>query len=115
MAKANRQYGASNVLVRVYEKDLLSPDYFERLLNADNYDEALQILDETHYHKYIQELGINHLEDALTEALVDAYDKILEISPSSLLPSKVIAVFKQISLSVQQSVSLFENKESFKT
>lgn len=85
MAKANRQYGASNVLVRVYEKNLLSPDYFERLLNADNYDEALQILDETHYHKYIQELGINQLEEALTVSLVDAYAKIKEISPSSLL------------------------------
>lgn len=85
MAKTDRQYGASNVLVRVYEKDLLSPEYFERLLIADNYDEALQILSETYYHKYIEETGINNLEEALTESLVDAYDKILEISPSSLL------------------------------
>jgi len=84
MAKNNRQYGSSNVLVRVYEKDLLSPEYFERLLNADDYDEALRILDETTYHQYLEETG-NNLAESLSRSLEDVYERILEISPSSLL------------------------------
>ncbi|HLR88288.1 MAG TPA: V-type ATPase subunit [Atopostipes sp.] len=92
MSKINRQYGASNVLVRVYEKDLLSPEDFERMLTADDYEEAKRILDETHYHQYLEEAGSN-LEEALTRSLVDTYKQISEISPSALLNEYVTLRF----------------------
>lgn len=83
MAKQNRQYGSSNVLVRVYEKSLLSTDYFERLIQAENRDEFLQILEETNYNKYVAEMANGDFEKILTESLRDDYEQIFSISPKT--------------------------------
>lgn len=85
MAKNKQQYGSSNVLVRVYEKSLLSPNYFERILAADNTDEILQILDETDYAAHIENMEGDNFEEMLTEALQAAYEQIFEISPNPKL------------------------------
>ena len=83
MAKKNRQYGSSNVLVRVYEKSLLSPEYFERLVTAKDTEEVHQILSETIYDDYIDKMVNGNIEEVLTDALRDAYEQIFEISPNS--------------------------------
>lgn len=81
MAKINQQYGSSNVLVRVYEKSLLTPDYFERILAAVDMEEALQILSETDYDEHIENMDSGNFEKMLTEALKATYEQIFEISP----------------------------------
>lgn len=108
MAKKNRQYGSSNVLVRVYEKDLLTPEYFERILLADDYDEVLQILNETIYHKYLEAMnGAQDIEAMLTEALQDTFDMIFKISPSEKL-NEYIALrytYHNIKLSFKEQIT----------
>lgn len=83
MAKKNRQYGSSNVLVRVYEKGLLSPEYFDRLVSADSTEDINRILSETIYDAYINEIKNGNIEEVLTHALRDAYKQIFEVSPNS--------------------------------
>ena len=83
MAKQNRKYGSSNVLVRVYEKSLLTEDYFERLVHADDVDEVVQILNETSYEKYMEGLTDGNFEDVLTNSLVDAYEQVYEVTPET--------------------------------
>ncbi len=83
MAKKNRQYGSSNVLVRVYEKSLLSPEYFERLVTAKDTEDVNQILSETIYDEYIEEMVNGNIEEVLTDALKDAYEQIFKVSPNS--------------------------------
>lgn len=85
MAKKNRQYGSSNVLVRVYEKSLLTPDYFERLIAAQNTEEVKLILQETTYDKYLDEMKNKNIEDVLFLSLQDAYEQIFSISPDTKL------------------------------
>lgn len=85
MAKNKQQYGASNVLVRVYEKSLLTPDDFERILAAENQEEVLQILSETDYDEYIENMVSDDFETMLTEALKATYERIFEISPNPKL------------------------------
>ncbi len=85
MAKNKRQYGSSNVLVRVYEKSLLSLDYFERILAAEHIDEVLQILEETNYDQYIKRMKDSDFENMLTRALEATYKQIYEISPNKKL------------------------------
>lgn len=82
MAKKNRQYGSSNVLVRVYEKSLLSPEYFERLVHAKDTEDVDQILSETIYDEYISEMVNGNIEEVLTDALRDAYEQIFKVSPN---------------------------------
>lgn len=89
MKDVKKQYGSSNVLVRVYEKNLLEPEYFDRIINADNYEEVRQILDETYYHKFIEEMTDESIEEGQTKVLLDAYEKIFEISPSKELSEYV--------------------------
>jgi V/A-type H+-transporting ATPase subunit C len=85
MTENKRQYGSSNVLVRVYEKKLLTPEYFDRILAAENLEETLEILNETDYAKYIGEMGDESFESMLTEALKATYEQVFEISPSPKL------------------------------
>lgn len=85
MAKNKRQYGSSNVLVRVYEKSLLSQEYFERILAAEHTEDVLQILKETDYNRFIERMDDNDFENMLTEALKAAYTQIYEISPNKKL------------------------------
>lgn len=81
MAKQNRQYGSSNVLVRVYEKSLLTEEYFVRLINADDIDEFVRILEETHYEEYLNEMPEYNFEEILTHSLSDVYEQIFKLSP----------------------------------
>lgn len=81
MAKQNRQYGSSNVLVRVYEKSLLTTNDFERLIQAKDREEFLQILEETKYGTYLSESTNGDFEEMLTESLIDDYEQIFAISP----------------------------------
>ena len=85
MVKNKQQYGASNVLIRVYEKTLLTPDYFNRILAAETFDETLEILNETDYARYIREMENENFEGMLTEALKATYKQVFEISPSPKL------------------------------
>lgn len=85
MAKKNRQYGSSNVLVRVYEKSLLSPEYFERLVIAEDTEDVDQILSETIYDQYINEMENRNIEEVLTDALRDTYEQIFKVSPNPLI------------------------------
>ena len=85
MAKQNRQYGSSNVLVRVYEKSLLSPEYFERLVATEDTTELIQVLGETAYAEYTREMGSKTIDDVLVDALQDVYQQIFEVSPNPLI------------------------------
>jgi V/A-type H+-transporting ATPase subunit C len=85
MARNKQSYGSSNVLVRVYEKNLLSNDYFERLLSADNEDEMLQILEETNYRHYMTIDNRDNISNVAMQALKAAYKKIFDISPDQKL------------------------------
>ena len=82
MAKNKRQYGSSNVLIRVYEKSLLSLEYFERILAADHTDEVLQILEETNYDKFIERMEESDFENMLTRALAETFKQVYKVSPS---------------------------------
>lgn len=82
MAKIKRQYGSSNVLIRVYEKSLLSLEYFERILAADHTDEVLQILEETNYDKFIERMEESDFENMLTRALAETFKQVYKVSPS---------------------------------
>lgn len=85
MAKNKQQYGSSNVLVRVYEKSLLTPNYFERILAAETVEDILQILSETEYAAYIENMEGNNFEKMLTEALGATYEQIFKVSPNPKL------------------------------
>ena len=82
MAKNKRQYGSSNVLIRVYEKSLLSLEYFERILAADHTDEVLQILEETSYDQFIERMEESDFENMLTRALEETFEQVYKVSPS---------------------------------
>ena len=82
MAKNKRQYGSSNVLIRIYEKSLLSLEYFERILAADHTDEVLQILEETNYDKFIERMEESDFENMLTRALEETFKQVYKVSPS---------------------------------
>jgi V/A-type H+-transporting ATPase subunit C len=85
MAKNKQQYGSSNVLVRVYEKSLLTPDEFERIIAAENVEEILEILSETAYAEHIENMTENNFEEMLTDALGATYKQIFKISPNQKL------------------------------
>lgn len=82
MAKNKRQYGSSNVLIRVYEKSLLSLEYFERILAAENSDDVLQILEETNYDKFIERMEESDFENMLTHALEETFEQVYNVSPN---------------------------------
>lgn len=107
MAKNNLEYGSSNVLVRVYEKNLLSPEYFERILAAEDMDEMLQILSETDYAEYIEDMEDNDFEKMLTEALQATYEQVFEISPNPKLSEYVSLryTYHNIKLNIKEQIT----------
>lgn len=89
MKNNKQQYGSSNVLVRIYEKDLLSADDFDRIIQAENVNDMLQIFLEAYYGHLIKDDEIKNIDDVLDKVLQDAYKKGFKLSPSKLLSEYV--------------------------
>lgn len=49
-------YGSSNVLIRVYENDLLNRGHYDRMLAADSFEDAVNVLRETPYRNDVDRI-----------------------------------------------------------
>jgi len=74
-------YTQAVVRIRVLEKELLTQEKFEQMLEANDLEEVYQILQTTKYAKYIQDdLLATNYEQILTNSLLDEYRFIQEIA-----------------------------------
>src|SRR5690625_319561 len=74
-------YTQAVVRIRVLEKELLTREKFEQMLEANDLQEVYQILQTTKYAKYIQvDLLATNYEQILTNSLLDEYRFIQEIA-----------------------------------
>lgn len=77
----------ASVTTRVYEKDLLNENFFDRMAESENLESAIRLLNDTSYHEYFAKLDRpEDYEVALKEALQDIYNKYSKM----LKKSKVI-------------------------
>lgn len=75
-----------SISTRVYEKNLLTTNNIQRLVDSESLSEALGSLNDTSYGVYLKNLDRDEdYEEALYEALKDSYEKISSISPDSQL------------------------------
>lgn len=72
----------ASVTTRVYEKNLLTENYLQRLIDSENLSMALSQLNDSTYQTYLQKINRDEeYELALSNMLVDSYKKIRKISP----------------------------------
>lgn len=73
-----------SISTRVYEKNLLTTNNIQRLVDSESLSEAVGSLNDTSYGSYLKNLDRDEdYEKALYEALKDSYQKISSISPDS--------------------------------
>lgn len=76
-------YGSSNVLIRVYENDLLTRAHFERMLTADSFEEAVNVLRETPYRNDVDRIKEDKNYDSMfMNELHQTYNEMLDIVPN---------------------------------
>lgn len=74
-------YSGLNVSIRAHETNLLLEEHYERMLNADSFDDAVNVLRETPYRKYIEEIQEQYNYDyILSQELERAYELVDEDS-----------------------------------
>ncbi|OJF89742.1 V-type ATPase subunit [Alkalibacterium sp. 20] len=79
-------YGASNVLIRIYENDLLTRAHFERMLTSDSFGEAVNILRETPYRNDVDRIKEDKNYDSMfMNELHQTYNEMFEIVPNKEL------------------------------
>lgn len=79
-------YGSSNVLIRVYENDLLTRSHFERMLAADNFEEAANVLRESPYRNDVDRIKNDRDYDSMfMNELHQTFDEMFEIVPNKEL------------------------------
>lgn len=82
----DNESGSLNVTIRVYENELLTQAVYERMLAANNFDEAVNVLRETVYRDEVEEvLRTHNYDDMITESLERLYHRLFQVSPSAEL------------------------------
>ncbi|MFL2104222.1 V-type ATP synthase subunit C [Desemzia sp. FAM 23991] len=75
-------FAGSNARIRVYESSLLQNDQFERMLQANSFEEATLVLKDTPYRNDVEELLETRDYDALlTKELQRVYAEMFALSP----------------------------------
>ncbi|WP_208558714.1 V-type ATP synthase subunit C [Marinilactibacillus kalidii] len=79
-------YGSSNVLIRVYENNLLNRGHYDRMLAADSFEDAVNVLRETPYRNDVDQIKEDKNYDTmLMNELHQTFDELFEISPNKAL------------------------------
>lgn len=79
-------YSSSNVLIRVYENNLLTRAHFERMLTADSFEEAVNVLRETPYRNDVDRIKEDKNYDSMfMNELHETYDEMFDIVPNKEL------------------------------
>ncbi|GEK91718.1 V-type ATPase subunit [Alkalibacterium kapii] len=79
-------YNSSNVLVRVYENNLLTRAHFERMLAADSFDEAVNVLRETPYRNDVDRIKEDKNYDSMfMNELHETYKEMFDVVPNKEL------------------------------
>ena len=74
----------SSTTTRIYEKNLLTKNQFERMIESQNLDDAIKHLNDTPYQNYVNKLSRNEdYEIALKEGLNSAIRNYYDILPST--------------------------------
>lgn len=75
-----------SITTRVYEKDLLTSENINRLIDSEDLEEALSSLNDTKYGEKIQNLErAENYEKVLSNMLLDSYKDMIKISPDENL------------------------------
>lgn len=78
---ANELYHQLNPLIRLKEKELLSQEIFQQLIEAENFQKIAEILQPTIYGQYIANGFELTFENALTKELTQTVAELKEITP----------------------------------
>ncbi|API89251.1 V-type ATP synthase subunit C [Marinilactibacillus sp. 15R] len=79
-------YGSSNVLIRVYENNLLNRGHYDRMLAADSFEDAVNVLRETPYRNDVDRIKEDKNYDTmLMNELHQTFDELFNISPNKAL------------------------------
>lgn len=79
-------YGSSNVLIRVYENDLLTRSHFERMLAAESFEEAVNVLRESPYRNDVDRIKNDRDYDSMfMNELHQTFEEMFEIVPNKEL------------------------------
>ncbi len=79
-------YGSSNVLIRVYENDLLTRSHFERMLASHSFEEAVNVLRETPYRNDVDRIKEDKNYDSMfMNELHQTFDEMFKIVPNKEL------------------------------
>lgn len=79
-------YGSSNVLIRVYENDLLTRSHFERMLTADSFTNAVNVLRETPYRNDVDRIKEDKDYDSMfMNELNETFEEMFKITPNKKL------------------------------
>ncbi|MEK6189467.1 MAG: V-type ATPase subunit, partial [Carnobacterium alterfunditum] len=73
----------ANTRVRVYESSLLRNDQYERMLQASNFEEAVNLLKDTPYRNDVEELKeTKNYDTLLMNELQSVYTDLFKITPN---------------------------------
>ena len=76
----------ANTRIRVYESSLLRNDQYERMLQASNFEEAVNVLKDTPYRNDVEELKeTKNYDTLLMNELQSVYNDLFKISPNPKL------------------------------
>lgn len=79
-------YGSSNVLIRVYEKGLLTRGHYDRMLAADSYEEAVNVLRETPYRNDVDRIKVDKDYDSMfMHELHETFEELYKAVPNKEL------------------------------
>lgn len=79
-------YGSSNVLIRIYENDLLTKSHFERMLTAETFEETVNVLRETPYRNDVERIKEDKDYDSMfMNELHQTFDELIDIVPNKEL------------------------------
>jgi V/A-type H+-transporting ATPase subunit C len=79
-------YGASNVLIRVYENDLLTRGHYDRMLAAESFEDAVNVLRETPYRNDVDRIKEDKDYDSMfMNELHQTFEDLLESVPNKEL------------------------------
>ncbi|MFO8069754.1 MAG: V-type ATPase subunit [Alkalibacterium sp.] len=94
-------YGSSNVLIRVYENNLLTRAHFERMLRSDSFDEVVNVLRETPYRNDVDRIKEDKNYDSMfMNELHQTYNEMFKIVPNKKLVELVVLRYAYHNLKV---------------
>lgn len=90
-------FAGSNARIRVYESQLLQNDQFERMLQANSFEEAARVLRDTPYRNDVDELlETRDYDELLSKELQRVYDEMFSLSPDPALVELFPCVIRTI-------------------